>query len=628
AVSALKKAGFATCEAADGEAALEQFRLCQPDILLLDIEMPKCNGYSVCEQVRASRQGRHTPILMLTGHEDPASVDRAYQVGATDFISKPVNWNLLGHRTRYLLRNARTFQRAEQQRKQLEQAENIARLGSWQWDFASGDLTGSLGLRRLFGFEISQRLNIELYLQHVLEDDREAARAFIKAYPGQEDLAAFEHTRRITMQNGQQRVLQVRGTPCFDATGHAVSAEGTMLDITDMVQLEDEKKAICKQLEHAQHMESLGVMTGGIAHDFNNMLAAIISNLYLTKMMAKGNPALEHKLAVIEDICNRAAAIIRAMLTFARNDHVRKTTTDLHLLMQETCTLLRSGMPKSMQFIEDISPLPMPCLMNITQIQQVLMNLVNNAQFAVQEVTEPVIIITAAPYTPTRKDSHKAHSLSSNTWVRLQVQDNGSGITAEDQKKIFDPFFTTKEVGQGTGLGLSMAYGAIESHGGFIDVCSQPAEGTTFSIYLPMSACVALQRPATPAADPYGNGETILIVDDNDDLRLTTSAILNKMGYKTLEARNGKEGVALFTEHSDQITLILMDVVMPVLGGILAARDIRRKKPDVPIVFITGYDLNSSMVKEINIPRSQVLSKPFTMQSMQRLIDDILHPIS
>jgi len=627
AVSALKKAGFATCEAADGDQALEQFELCAPDVLLLDIEMPGRDGFSVCEALRASKAGHHTPILMMTSHEDALSVDRAYHAGATDFISKPVNWNLLGHRVRYLLRNATLFMTAEKQRQRLEEAEEMAGLGSWRWNFATGELCCSNGVWRLFGMSGDGCITMDDYLTHVIEKERPKAADFMAAYPGLAKPKPFEMLQRIRNNQGEELILQLRGCPHFDRHGKAEYAEGTLHDVSKMMQLEEEKRAIHEQLEHAQRMESLGIMTGGIAHDFNNMLAAIISNLYLTKMMARGNDVLENKLATIEDICNRAAAIIRAMLTFARNDHVRKTVIDMGEMMEESCVMLQSGTPATITLKTTIADVPMPCLMNKTQLQQVLMNLVNNARFAVVEAAEPLIELSVSPFVPAESDTPKARQLSQHKWLRMQVRDNGVGIEAAYLDKIFDPFFTTREVGEGTGLGLSMAYGAVESHGGFIDVQSQPGCGALFSVYLPMSMVeggAAKHQPVASTAT--GSGETILIVDDNEELRLSTCSVLNKLGYKTIEASNGKEGIATYDHHKEHVSLILMDVVMPVLGGISAAQEIRRKNRQIPIVFITGYDLNSAMVKEINIQNSQVVCKPFTMQGLNQLIVELLHP--
>ncbi|PIX53405.1 MAG: hypothetical protein CO188_00920 [Zetaproteobacteria bacterium CG_4_9_14_3_um_filter_54_145] len=622
AVKALTDAGFDTCEAADGEQALQLFDLQQPDILLLDLEMPVMDGYTVCQRIRASAHGCHTPVLVMTGHEDNQSIDRAYHAGATDFITKPVNWKLLGHKTHYLLRGGRLLQHAEEQRVLLAQAERMARIGSWKWHCNSKELNCSPGIRTLFALEADQELTPESWLQFIVSEERDEMRSFFDKLPQQHTLKAFEHTQHINNTHGEKLTLQVRGTLRFDATGQAVSVEGTMQDMTECIRLEAEKQSIRDQLEHSQHMESLGIMTGGIAHDFNNMLAAIVSNLYLAQLMAKGNIDLERKLTSINNICMRAAAIIKSMLTFARNDYVRKTNGELNTIVQSTCRILQSNMPVDIKFDLQIDPHPMHCLMNVTQIQQVLMNLVNNARLAVADVSKPRIEVTAAPYTPSDADSPRACKLSSNKWLRIQIRDNGSGISNSHMGKIFEPFFTTRGVGEGTGLGLSVAHGAIESHGGFIDVQSSTGKGTTFSIFLPMTSMESIAPAASTSSDHTGSGETILLVDDNDELHLSTARVLNKLGYKTIDASNGKEAIHTYSQHTDKIDLILMDVVMPVLGGIESAKEIRRKNREVPIVFITGYDLNSSMVSGIGIENTEVLSKPFSMAKLGQLIGD------
>jgi len=611
AVKALKKAGIASCEAADGDQAILEFERSRPDILLLDIEMPIIDGYSVCEQIRATPAGSNVPILVLTGHEDGCSIDRAFESGATDFLSKPVNWNLLGYKVRFLLRNAELFQQSERQRQLLEQAEDIAQLGSWHWDFSSQTLTCSSGIRQVLKCS-EQVIGLDYYLQQVIEEERSDVEEFIRNWPNSQSPETFEHIRQLTTDEGETVVLQVRGAPCFDASGVFTHGEGTMQDITENARMEQEKQAIREQLEHAQRMESLGTMTGGIAHDFNNSLAAIISNLYLAKMAAKENEALLRRLTTVEEICNRAAELIRSMLTFARNDHTRKSVGDLKTLVNETCYMLCSSMPASIAFRQQIADSPMRCKMNASQLQQVVMNLVNNALFALQEVAEPVLEVSLAPHTPASTDTPRISSLSLDQWLCLQVRDNGCGISAEHLEKIFTPFFTTKEVGLGTGLGLSMAYGAAESHGGFIDVSSQVGKGTTFSIYLPRAVESGWGKPSVSVAQQYtGSGETILIVDDCDTMRLGTASVLRKMGYSVLDASNGKEAVQRFHQHQDEVSLILIDVVMPVMGGVSAAQEIRRSNATVPVVFMTGYDLNSSLVTGIDITK-----QPCSLQTL------------
>ena len=393
-------------------------------------------------------------------------------------------------------------------------------------------------------------------------------------------------------------------------------------DITHFVSLQQdmsEYKTMEDQFLQAQKMEAIGTLVGGIAHDFNNMLAAIQGNVYLSKQKLKDRPDVVEKLDSIEMLGMRAADMVKQLLTFARKDRVAKSTFSLNVFFKEAFKLAKTSVPENIELICDPCQEELIISGDATQLQQVLMNLLNNARDAVSDVAQPSISCSLRLFIATDAFA-KAHSdMKGDRFAQLVIRDNGAGISKEHVNKVFEPFFTTKGVGEGTGLGLAMVYGAVQSHGGIIDVDSDLGMGTTFSIYLPLST-----RPITTEADAsiiaHGHGETILLVDDEESMRATTAEVLSSLGYRVLIAEDGEEGLALFKVHSQDIALILTDIVMPRMGGIELAKAIRQLDKDMPIIFATGYDKDSAISTGDQVAQSTVINKPFSFTKLSQLI--------
>jgi len=380
-----------------------------------------------------------------------------------------------------------------------------------------------------------------------------------------------------------------------------------------------------EQLHQSQKMEALGTLVGGIAHDFNNMLAGMTGNLFLAKRRAANTPDLCQKLDNIEQLSLRAADMIRQLLTFARKGRVSMKPLALTPLIEKTVDFLRSSIPENIAIDQQLCHEPLQINGDETQLHQVLMNLLSNARDAVAAESEPTITITLDAFetdsafmatNPTCRPGHYAH---------LCVSDNGMGIPAEQVEHLFEPFFTTKEQGKGTGLGLAMVFGAVKTHHGFIDVERSSGKGTAFHIYIPL-----LQQPAAPAPLPpallavVGNGETILLADDDSSVRQTTAEVLESMNYRILQAEDGVMGEALFSAHHQQIDLAILDEVMPHCGGAELAERIRKLNPELPMIFITGYDRESVLDETGRMQNCQVLSKPVQFDELSSAIRSVL----
>jgi len=386
-----------------------------------------------------------------------------------------------------------------------------------------------------------------------------------------------------------------------------------------------ERKQFEEQLRQSQKMEAIGTLVGGIAHDFNNMLAAIQGNVYLARMLARGQGEVEEKITNIEQLGDRAAEMVRQLLTFARKDTVSMLGFSLNSFMKEGLKLSNTLVPENIAYTISISSEDLHIHGDATQLQQVLMNLLNNAIDAVADVSHPAIHTSLTRFRADDAFRQRHVNIIGDHFACLSVQDNGQGIEAEHLDKIFEPFFTTKEVGKGTGLGLSMLYGAVQTHGGVVEVNSEVGHGSTFSVYLPLCDVQGESAGEQEQEAFHGQGETILLVDDQEDLRNSTAQVLEVLGYTVLQAATGVDALERFTEHRQKIALILSDVVMPEMGGVELLLSIRRTDAHLPFILTTGYDRQHVLGEKINGLNCKVLTKPFDFNMLSSVIHQLLH---
>ncbi|NWF39838.1 response regulator [Mariprofundus sp. NF] len=374
--------------------------------------------------------------------------------------------------------------------------------------------------------------------------------------------------------------------------------------------------------QHAQKMDALGTLVGGIAHDFNNMLSGISANLYLLQRKVEA-PDLKKRIDKIGDLTMHAAEMIRQLMTFARKDDVDLKVFNLGLFIKEAYKLAKISIPADIRCECQFPQEDQMIRGEATQIQQILMNLMNNARDALKGVDAPFISVSL---TPSRVDESiiiNQQEILPGNYTILSVQDNGCGMSESEVSHIFEPFYTTKAVGAGTGLGLSMVYGAVHSHGGYIDVVSYPGSGTRFSIYFPIVDGQEGMHLKSSVVE-QGHQETILLVDDDESLLEANEQLLIELGYQVMTAKNGFQAVEVYRNKIDSIDLILMDVVMPVLGGHAAAEQIRKINPEVKVLFVTGYDKTHESTCEMVSEWEIVLNKPLAVDELSRAIREKL----
>jgi len=422
-------------------------------------------------------------------------------------------------------------------------------------------------------------------------------------------------------KNGESYTAMLTLSQILNKHGEVAHTVILQMDLSEQVRLE-------QQLQQSQKMEAIGILVGGIAHDFNNMLAGMVGNLYLAKKMVADQPKITEKLNNMEQLSYKAAVMISHLLTFARKGHISMQPLCLNDFIRGAATLFEAVVPENIELIYDV---PEPQLViegDITQLEQVLVNLVSNAKDALEEAANPRIHVHMDKFYPPQAFLEDKPYFEDKAYVRLCVQDNGVGIPADMLDVLYEPFFTTKEQGKGTGLGLAMVFGAVKTHHGYIEVESELGKGTTFCVYLPLiDAGVCTEEEQHKSIDLGGHKETLLLVDDELHIIQTGREVLESFGYNVLIAKDGLEAEQVFQEHAADIELVITDVVMPKLGGIEAVERMRKIKPELKVIFSTGYDSPPSLQAQSAIEGEIVVRKPYQIEVLAETIQMQLNKI-
>jgi two-component system cell cycle sensor histidine kinase/response regulator CckA len=370
-------------------------------------------------------------------------------------------------------------------------------------------------------------------------------------------------------------------------------------------------------------MEAVGRLAGGVAHDFNNLLTAILG--YTNLVLDELGPAHPSRPDVeqIQHAAESAASLTRQLLAFSRRQVLQPEILDLNLVVGNIESLLRRLIGEQIQFVTDLAPTVGHVNADQGQLEQVLMNLAINARDAMAGGGRLTIATRDVTVTPDIAKLHRG--LQPGDYVLLEVGDTGSGMDAHVLAHLFEPFFTTKKRGQGTGLGLATVYGIIKQSGGYIAVDTEVGKGTTFSIYLPPTR---LPQPATPEPRsrprPEGGSETILLVEDQPEVRAIARTILSRRGYTVLEADGGVAALEIARTHEATIDLLLTDVIMPVIGGQELARQVLGMRPGVRVLFASGYTDDVLIQQGVLQPGAEWIQKPFSRESLLQKVRAVL----
>ena len=545
----------------------------------------------------------------------------------------------------------------------LRLATSAAGVGTWDFDLITGELRWDKRCRAMFGILSDRQVSYEAgFLAGLHPDDRERSDQAVKdaLRPGGSGEYEIDY-RTIGIEDGVERWIAAKGGTIF-VDGKAVRFVGTAIDISERkrtqealarseaalrlerealddlnrnlearvvqrtAELEEEMAARSRAeeaLRQAQKMEAIGQLTGGIAHDFNNMLTGIIGGINLAKRRISSGRVEEvgRFMDAATESAHRAAALIARLLAFSRRQTLDATSLDVAAQLLATKELLERTLPETIAIELKVTADVGYAMADANQLESALLNLAINARDAMPDGGR--LTITAEQC---RVAASEAGALDAGNYVMIAVEDTGVGMPPEILEKVFDPFFTTKPIGQGTGLGLSMIYGFTQQSGGQVRIDSCPGQGTSIKLYLPAALGAETQEEQGDAESPSeGSGQTVLVVEDDDAVRLLICEVLMDLSYRVLEAEDADAALRTLTA-TGRIDLMVSDVGLPGMNGRQLADVARQHRPDLPVLFVTGYAENAATKASFLGTNMAMIGKPFAVEVLASKINEMVNP--
>jgi len=594
---------------------------CPYDVALLDLTLPDSSGLDSLDALLAIYP--QLPVVVLTNTNDDNLAVQAVRHGAQDYLMKRhLQQELLVRSLFYAIARqqaedalkatnealeARVRERtaalesanqqlrqeiAERQRIQtrLTLAQEAAKMDTFEWVLPPGGVPLPLNWPTTWPWEVH-------------DDDLPALAADLNAAIDQAEGLHSEF--RVLAADGSIRWVAIRSRLFTDDEPPRLL--GIHMDITAKKQLEE-------QFLRAQRLESLGTLASGIAHDLNNLLTPILLAVQLLPLQLPDlDDSARRKLAILESSAQQGANLVKQILAFARGVEGKRFALDISHLLRDVYSLIRQTLPPSITISLHTKPHLWSVRGDATQLHQVLMNLCVNARDAMD--SEGTLTLSAQNWQVDEAFAQQHLHAQVGPYVQVTVTDTGCGMAPAVLQRIFDPFFTTKALGQGTGLGLSAVLGIVESHDGFLDVQSQPYQGSRFALYLP-AAPTAAPTPTAETDLPHGRREWVLVVDDEPTICEITRAILETHNYRVMVAQDGLAAVALMTKHKTVIDWVLIDMMMPTMDGPTAIPRLKRLNPDLRIIAMGGLHSKATAMQARSLGFEAFLAKPFTAQDL------------
>jgi PAS domain S-box-containing protein len=488
-------------------------------------------------------------------------------------------------------------------------------------DDVSSNVYTSPQVASILGYDaVEWQDNPNLFVELLHPDDRE--RVLSEHARVRDSGGRLETEYRLIARDGRVVWLRDGGIVLRSETGEPRYLQGYLLDITAEKESAEERARLEEQLRQSQRMEAVGRLAGGIAHDFNNLLTAIQGYSDLALARLGESDELRHELDEIRRAADRAAQLTRQLLAFGRRQMLQPKVVDLNAIVSDMESMLRRLIGEDVELITELDPALGTVRADPSQLQQVLMNLVVNARDAMPRGGRLTVETWNAEIT--RGTTRERVELEPGEYAILSVSDTGDGMAPEVRERIFEPFFTTKEAGDGSGLGLATVYGIVKQSGGYIWVDSAPGEGANFRIYLPLDGR-PVEEPVErtdPEPVPSRGAETVLLAEDEESVRTMVRRVLEEQGYTVLAAASGREALDLARGHAGAIDLVLTDMVMPGMDGGELIEAVRRMRPTVRSICMSGYAEGS--VRPETLGRTTFLQKPFSPAALMRLVRQVL----
>ena len=504
----------------------------------------------------------------------------------------------------------------------LDLAQKAARAVAFEWHIGAGEGENrwSPDLEIMYGLEPgSYDGTYETWKKLVFPADWPAVKAAIKRANETGDIAA---EYRVVHPDGAVRWLQAKGRMFFDDERKPTRMVGFMLDVTDRHQAEEELRRLERQLRQAQRLEAMGTLAGGIAHDFNNILGAILGYGEMALRDAPKGSRLRRDVDSIITAGERGRALVERILVFSRSGVGERVAVHVERIVDEALDLLAASLPEGVAVERRLRAGRAAVLGDPTQVHQVLMNLAMNAVQAMPSGGRLRVSLEVL-----RRDAPRVATvgtLAAGEYVVLEVADSGTGIPPEILERIFDPFFTTKEVGVGTGLGLSLVHGIVTELGGAIDVASTVGEGSVFSVYLPRAGEAVSDRERDELDAPRGNCQKVLIVDDEAPLVTLATETLAELGYIPSGFTSSTAALAAFCADPARFDAVITDERMPGMSGSALIREIRKVRPTIPILLVSGYAGGAVMRRALECGADEVLKKPLSARELATSLARVL----
>lgn len=606
------------------KAAVEE---CAPALVLTDYRLPDGDGSELV--VLASGEW---PVVMMTSHGNERVAVDAMKIGAQDYIVKtPETFENLPRIVTYALMS---WALKTSQKKASDAVLRAKK--DWERTFdAVPDLIAIVGIdhaimranKAMADYcgctpdELVGRVCCELVHGLNVRTARCPVAAMISGGRG--------HAAEIEGK-GFGGVFDVTVSPLYDEENRLTSFVHVMRDITARKRAEEERKVFEAQFQQTQKLESLGVLAGGIAHDFNNILTIIMGHCYIVKEDFDSGMSDKEHVEKIEAAASRAANLCRQMLAYSGNSPLLSEQINLWLLVDEIVKMLRSAIKKNVTIQLDLKRDVPEISGDNAQIQQIIMNLIINAAEAIGDnnVTVKVAIRRTTAYAGQSETDFLGNVIMPGEYACLEVSDDGCGMDEDVRNRIFEPFYTTKFTGRG--LGMSVILGIIKSHNGALQLDSAPGAGTTFKVYFPLPekavfADVVQSSWHMPSATMNG---TVLLVDDEESIRTIGSALLSTMGFTTMTAANGCEALRLYNKRTSEIDLVMLDLIMPEMGGVETYHELRKIDSIVPIIFCSGYGAESAAEITATDENTCFLHKPYSQVELCRTVNEVIVSIN